>query len=421
VSATPSQAQEAAGTAPARHTLAVIGAGPIGLETAAVALDHGFDVHVFEQGEVGSNMLGWGHVRMFTPWRMNVGACGRRRLEATGWTLPDPERCPTGAEYVHGYLDPLAALPELAPRVHRFAQVAHVGRRRTLKGDPVAARGEQPFRLLVRDQGGRENLLHAFALIDATGVYGQPNWAGDGGIPARSELYLRPHMTYHLPDVLGGARARHAGRRTLVVGGGASGATTITALAELAGDVPGTTAVWVTRDSTQDVARARHDDPLPGRRALMERARAVVEGRDASVTHVGGAMVDALEFNSATHRYRVTLALDAGARVEEVDEVVVHTGFRPDNALYRELQVHECYASGGPMKLAAALLGSDAGDCLDVPAFGAEVLANPEPKFFILGHKSYGRGPNFLLETGFAQVNDVVGVLARALPAGVGG
>jgi hypothetical protein len=64
------------------------------------------------------------------------------------------------------------------------------------------------------------------------------------------------------------------------------------------------------------------------------------------------------------------------------------------------------------MKLAAALLGAAAGDCLSTPAFGAEVLANPEPDFFILGHKSYGRSPHFLLETGYRQADDVVSHLA---------
>jgi hypothetical protein len=65
------------------------------------------------------------------------------------------------------------------------------------------------------------------------------------------------------------------------------------------------------------------------------------------------------------------------------------------------------------MKLATALLGAAAGDCLDTPAFGADVLANPEPDFFILGNKSYGRSSNFLLETGYRQVADVIAHLAR--------
>jgi hypothetical protein len=130
---------------------------------------------------------------------------------------------------------------------------------------------------------------------------------------------------------------------------------------------------------------------------------------------VGGAVVEGFEYNSATHRYRVTLVIGDQPRVEEVDRVIVNTGFGPDNSIYRELQVHECYASRGPMKLASALLGAAAGDCLGVPAFGAEVLANPEPDFYIVGHKSYGRSGHFLLETGFKQVADVIETLAREL------
>ena len=88
--------------------------------------------------------------------------------------------------------------------------------------------------MLVRDPGGRESVLHAFAVVDASGVYGSPNWAGTGGIPARGETYLAPQMSYRCDDFAGLKRARHAGRRTLVIGGGASAATTVGALAGLA-------------------------------------------------------------------------------------------------------------------------------------------------------------------------------------------
>jgi len=249
-------------------------------------------------------------------------------------------------------------------------------------------------------------------VIDASGVYGQPNWAGDGGIPARNELYLAPQLAYRLEDVLGTARGRYAGRRTLVVGAGASAATTVAALARLAAEAPGTQVVWATRAPAERVLPALEGDPLAARRELYAGARKVARGGDPAVTHVGGAVVEGLEFNSATHRYRVTLMLGEQARVEEVDQVVVNAGFGPDNSLYRELQVHECYASRGPMKLAAALEGAGAADCLDTPAFGVDALANPEPDFYILGHKSYGRNPNFLLETGFQQADEVVSHLA---------
>jgi thioredoxin reductase len=207
---------------PARNTLAVLGAGPIGLEAALAGLDQGFDVHLFERGEVGSHPIAWGHVRMFTPWRMNLGPTSVERLRRTGWQAPDSEALPTGRELADQYLTPLGRLPELEGRLHTHAQVVHVSRSGLLKSDSSGSRRERPFRLLVRDAGGRENFLHAFSVIDATGVYGQPNWAGDGGIPARSELYLAPQLSYHVDDVLGLRRERYAGKRTLVIGAGAS-------------------------------------------------------------------------------------------------------------------------------------------------------------------------------------------------------
>jgi thioredoxin reductase len=317
-------------------------------------------------------------------------------------------------------IEPAAHVPALAKRLHTHAQVVHVGRRGLVKSDDGAERRRaQPFRLLVRDAGGRENFLHAFTVIDASGVYGQPNWAGDGGIPARGELYLAPQLSYHVDDVLGLRRERYAGKRVMVIGAGASAATSVGDLARLAADAPGTSVVWVTRGAAAalDAAR-RDDDPLPERRALLERARGFARGGDPAVTHVGGARVEGFEFNSATHRYRVALAIGDQPRVEEVDQIIVNTGFAPDASLYRELQIHECWSSGGPMKLSAALSESGASDCLTVPAFGADALEHPEPDFYILGHKSYGRNPHFLLETGYRQVADVVERIASRLRSG---
>jgi len=401
-------------TLPSRNSLAIIGAGPVGLEAAAAALDRGFDVHVFERGEVGAHVIAWGHVRMFTPWRMNVGRHSARLLEQNGWTRPDGDAYPQGAELATQYLEPLAKHPQLAARIHANTQVVHVSRRGMLKGDSIgkAARREQSFRLLVRDVGGRESYLHAYAVIDASGVYGQPNWAGDGGIPARRELYLAPQMSYRIDDVLDVQRERYAGKRTLVIGAGASAATTVCDLARLASEVPGTSVVWVIRRAASAVYPARADDPLEARRELHARARALAGGADPNVIAIGEAMVEELEFNSATHRYRTILRIGEQLRREEADRVIVNTGFGPDDSLYRELQVHDCYATRAPHRLAKALQEAGTSDCLTTPAFGADVLTHPEPDFYILGHKSYGRNPHFLLQTGYQQCADVIDRLA---------
>ncbi len=398
---------------PARNTLAIVGAGPIGIEAALAALDAGFDVHVFEQGEPGSHPIAWGHVRMFTPWRMNVGPVTAKYLKAAGWTMPDAGTHPTGLEFATHCLQPAAALPVLQERLHAHAQVVAIGRRAMLKGDAIGtgARRGQPFRLLVRDQGGRENFLHAFAAIDASGVYANPVRAGEGGLPARQELYLAPQLDYHLVDVLDARRAQFAGKRTMVIGAGASAATSVADLAKLAAEAEGTSVVWVTR--TSDVYPEIAGDPLEVRRTLYARARELATGTNPAIAHIGGAEVDGFEFNSATHRYRVALTVGDERRLEEVDRVLVHTGFAPDRSIHRELQIHECWASEGLMSLSATLLGAT--DCLDAAATGIELLKNPEPDFYVLGHKSYGRSPLFLLEHGYAQVEAVIAQLSKDL------
>jgi hypothetical protein len=59
------------------------------------------------------------------------------------------------------------------------------------------------------------------------------------------------------------------------------------------------------------------------------------------------------------------------------------------------------------MSLAAALLKQTGGDCLTITVPGPALLKTPEPNFYILGAKSFGRNSNFLLRTGFDQVRDV--------------
>ncbi len=397
---------------PTRHSLAVLGAGPVGLEAAALATELGFDVHVFERGEVGAHLRGWGHVRMFTPWAMNVGPASERLLRASGWTPPPPDECPTGDEFADRALLPLAATDALRARVHAHQQVVKVSRRGMLPGERIgeAARAEAPFRLLVRDAGGRESVLHAFAVLDATGTFGQPAWAGTGGAPARGELYLAPQMSYRPDDVLGLRRERHAGKRTLVAGGGASAATTVAALAKLAAEVPGTQVTWVTRE-TGALAGEVANDSLPARASLFAEARTLREG-GGPVAWIGGAEIEGFEYNTGTHRYRVTLQVGEQARVEEVEQVILNVGYVPDHALTSELQAHFCWATKGSMKLAALLLSGSAGtDCMVAPEGGASVLAHPEPNFFVIGAKSYGRNSAFLVRTGYAQAADALAAL----------
>ena len=370
--------------------ICVIGAGPVGLEAALYARSLGLAVEVYEAGAVGNHLRAWGHVRMFTPWSMNVSSLGARRLG-----LARREGNPTGAELVAEYLEPLARLPELADAVRERTRVVAASRAGFLKGDGVGdgTRAGRPFRLLLETPSGDEE-ASCDVLLDASGVFGQPNALGASGIPAPGERACA--VVTGLPDVRA-SRAAWEGKRVAVVGGGFSAATTVTALAALGG----THVEWITRGGTPPV-REIADDPLPERLGLARRANRLATDLPSGFRHHPGAEVARLRDTGKG----IEILLTTGGTVT-VDAVVNQTGFRPDASITRELQVHHCYASEGPMNLAAALLGAAGGDCMSQTGFGPESLASPEPDFFLLGHKSYGRNPEFLLRIGREQVRDV--------------
>src|ERR1051326_9084358 len=87
--------------------VAIIGAGPIGLEAAIAAEERGYEVVVFEKGNVAEAVRHWGHVKMFSPLGMNASALGLERLRKRGWKVPANNALLTGREYVEAYLEPL--------------------------------------------------------------------------------------------------------------------------------------------------------------------------------------------------------------------------------------------------------------------------------------------------------------------------
>ena len=380
--------------------IAILGAGPIGLEAALAAACRGDDFTVYEAAPaVGGHVRRWGHVRTFTPWAMNVSPRMRTALP----DAPAGDALPTGAELADQLLEPVAALAQLAGRIRLSTRVLGVGREGLLKheaiGDP--RRAARPFRLLIARPDGSEAIAHADVVIDATGTYSNPNRLGDGGIDAVNERAFEDRIERYLPAP---DRAREwAGKTILLTGSGHSAQTAARQLAELARDAPRTRVVWAVRKSEPDWG-AVHDDPLPERAALNAAAAELAGGASGAVTLRAGCVTEALH----GHGDRIVVTLRNGEpEAIEVDRVLALNGGVGDHALYRQLQVHECYATSGPMKLAAALLGEAGGDCLAVSSHGPDALRNPEPGFFILGAKSYGRNSQFLLQAGWQQVDDV--------------
>jgi hypothetical protein len=385
--------------------VAVIGAGPVGLAAAAHLVERGETPVVLEAGDrIGATVRQWGHVRVFSPWRYNVDPTAARMLAGSGWTMPDPERLPTGQELVTEYLEPLAALPRIRPHLRLGTRVVSVSRRGfdKLRSDGRAA---APFVLRTRTPAGEEGELVARAVIDASGTYGSPNPLGADGLPARGEAAVRDRVLYGIPAPLGAERSRYAGRRVAVVGSGHSALNTLLDLVELAQAAPATRITWIVRRPLgARVLGGGAADALPARGALGESARRLL---DRGLISLVVGRIHALARTGPD----VTILDEAGAVLARVDEVVAVTGFRPDLGPLRELRLDLDPGLEAPRAL-APLIDPNVHSCGTVPPHGEAELAQPEPGFYVVGMKSYGRAPTFLLLTGYEQVRSVVAALA---------
>ena len=386
--------------------VAILGAGPVGLEAALACHEHGFSFTIYEAASrVAGHVRDWRHVRMFTPWSMNLSPRMAAVLEAAGKPLPDKDRCPTGGELVDELLEPVAETSQIAPNLRLASRVLSVGREGLLKHEEIgsAMRARRAFRLLIEDDAGHEHFEHADVVFDCTGNT-VPNSLGGSGVPALGERRFEDRIDRRVPapDEL----KAFAGRRVLLVGAGHSAQTALAALLDAgAGEIH-----WVPRGGNPEPLP---EDPLPERAVLMTRAaQAAAEPPVGLVVHTETTVESIVE--TASGSLTVELAGPSGMRREvEVDRVLALTGRVGDHLIYRQLQIHECYATSGPMKLAAALLGASgaSGDCLAQTSLGAETLKSPEPGFFILGSKSYGRRNDYLMSVGRQQVDEIFQLL----------
>jgi cation diffusion facilitator CzcD-associated flavoprotein CzcO len=262
--------------------VAVLGAGPIGIEAALYAKACGLAVSVFERGQVAEHLLRWGHVRLFTPFGFNTTALGLNILRGERRDLPGETDIITGRQFREAYLVPLAESVELLESMNLQSAVLHIGRAWALKKTEPDD-GRRPFRLLVREASGAERIDTADVVLDSTGTYVTPNWLGAGNIPAVGELSARPHIAHGLEDILGERRDHYAGRSIVLIGDGYSAATTICSLATLAEEHPDTWVFWLTRGPRGQPLPRIASDPFKERDRLAVRANTLATRCDGNL------------------------------------------------------------------------------------------------------------------------------------------
>ena len=295
--------------------------------------------------------------------------------------------------------------PEIAPALHLGARVVGVTRARDRQ-----AQGRRPRRGAVRAgrRGGRRRSAAylADAVIDASGTWTRPNPLGAGGLPAAGERAARrPHRLRHP----GRARRRPRALRGQARRWSSAAATRRSTRSS----------TW-SRCATPSRRRDRVGDPRRRARPQVRRRRRRPAARRAarSAPRSAAWSTTARSSSSAGFQTRAVVERDgdgscsptASAR-SSADEVIAATGFRPDLALLGELRL-DLDDRVEAARALAPLIDPNLHSCGSVPPHGVDELSHPDAGVYMVGMKSYGRAPTFLLRTGYEQVRSVVAALA---------
>lgn len=385
--------------------IVIIGAGPIGLAAAAHLVEQKQAFILLEAGrEIAHNIRSWGHVTLFSPWRYNINKAAKALLDTSDWVEPNLDTLPTGNELIDLYLRPLSELVQIKPNIQLNAKVVGISRQFNDKMK-TKNRVEQSFTIYV-EQENDINTIEARAVIDATGTWGNPNPANSTGVWLQNEKALVNHIEYGIPDINSNAK-RYANKKIAVIGGGYSAINTLLALAELQEENPATKLVWIMRKRfVEEAYGGEEKDALAARGALGVRIHELVDTGKVEV--ITPFYISQLKKDESI---QIVGTINGETKVlTGFEELIVNAGNRPDLTINSELRLSIDTATES-VKALAPLIDPNEHSCGTVRAHGEEILRQPEKDFYIVGAKSYGRAPTFLMATGYEQVRSITAYL----------
>jgi hypothetical protein len=368
--------------------LAILGAGPIGLQAALQAVREGYQVTVYDKGELADHIRQWGHVKLFSPFGLNTTEMGIEAIlrDHKDHTLPQPNEFVTGTQFRDSYLIPLSMTSALDPILKMKTEVLAIARtglfHSTAAEDP--RRANAPFRLHIRDDKKTESFVEFDLVFDCTGTYSQHRWAGHGGISALNERSSENQIAYGLEDILGTRRAYYAGKSIIVIGGGYSAATTVCNLATLAEEHSATWVFWLSQAAKGSPIPRIANDTFRERDRLAAKANSLAARGEGNLEYHPQTWIEEITCHGPDKGFRVVGKCAGQEQVWEVDRVIANVGYRPNTSLFSELHVQ--------------IPSSD--------------FRQPEPNFFVLGCKSASSDRTFLLQQGYEQLEEVFAFLS---------
>lgn len=184
-------------------TIAIIGAGPVGIEAAIYARFLGYFVSIFEQRRVAHRMLDWHNRPLDVTVEESTTSMGHAAIASQNpeYVRRNSNDVFTGKTFAEEYLLPLAKTDLLFDDIHFLSPVSDVSRYRTFVSDVIERqeRCNDEFRILVDGRHRGPWVSRADVVIDCRGATQKSCGIGPGGGLAIGESLLCDSFLMHTP------------------------------------------------------------------------------------------------------------------------------------------------------------------------------------------------------------------------------
>ena len=241
--------------------LAIIGAGPVGIETATYARFLGYDVLLFDIGRPARMLKRWHQRSMNQPVAKITTPLGWAALQAQYESTPEvisinKNDVWNGQQFEQTYLTPLAKTDLLYESVFFNTSVVEISRVNfhSLEMDDLQARCNDEFYLVVDSANRGMHTVRADVIIDTRGNHCYFAGLGPGGSQAIGQAACADKFLEFFPLDLQFKKSQCEGLKTLIQGCGIQAQRFASEFAQVEWRDPTTRLIWLVRAAQHNVA-----------------------------------------------------------------------------------------------------------------------------------------------------------------------